>query len=841
LYYQGLPVDFGIDSKGDFHEPLPSIPESRVDIDQSLYKSPVELSCQENFVVLISDGDPTSDTNANARIEAQPNFSTLVGPACDGTGEGACLDDMTEYLFETDIRDDLDGRQYSSTYTIGFTIDSQILRDAAESGGGQYYFADDTASLSSALIQTVLDILDTSATFTAPSVSVNAFNRTQTLNDLFISVFESSGNEHWPGNLKKYALKNGVIVDANDNPAVDANSGFFSHAARSFWSANTDGSDVRRGGAANQLPNPFFRNLYTYVDSYPVPAGGSLLTLKRNEFDTGNNRIRKSTLNIGNLGDPKKVDLIRWARGVDVNDDDQDGDTNDPRNVMGDPLHAKPATVVYGGTASAPDIDDAVVFSGNNDGYLHAIDAKTGSELWGFVPQEQLGILKQLYFNSSTADKHYGVDGDMRTLTIDVNRNGIIEPLDGDKIYLYFGMRRGGYKYYALDVTSKTSPILMWVKDINDLPHLGQTWSSPITAKVNIAGATQNADKNVLVFGGGYDGTQDNTTYSNDLFGNAIYMLDAVSGELLWWAGNDPAADLTLSAMNNSIPGEIRVLDLDSDGFADRMYAADMGGRIFRFDIFNGQFADSLATGGVFASLGAADLAAPTLADTRRLYNAPDTAVIASGGQRYLNVSLGSGYRAHPLETGVNDRFYALRDYDLFRQMSQLEYDTLVPITDSDPNLVDITVDPAATLPIGARGWKLNLSNPGEKVLAESRTFDNRIFFTTYSPENIANVCRPNPGTNRLYAISAINAAPFTDLDQDGDLGGLDIDDRSRTLKVGGIAPDVVFLFPSADDPSNCVGRECAPKPECIVGLEVCDPGFDNDPIRTFWNQEGAE
>jgi type IV pilus assembly protein PilY1 len=270
------------------------------------------------------------------------------------------------------------------------------------------------------------------------------------------------------------------------------------------------------------------------------------------------------------------------------------------------------------------------------------------------------------------------------------------------------------------------------------------------------------------------------------------------------------------------------------------MYAADMGGRVFRFDIFNGQFANTLVTGGVFASLGAADLAAPTLADTRRFYYAPDTAVISSGGQRFLNLAIGSGYRAHPLETGVNDRFYSLRDFELSRQMSQFQYDALVPITDSDPALVDITADPSATLPANAQGWKLNLTEFGEKVLAESQTFDNKIFFTTYSPEIVANSCRPTPGVNRLYAISAVNAAPFTDLDQDGDLGGLDTSDRSRTLSAGGIAPEVVFLFPSADD-GTCVGSQCAPRPECIVGLEVCDPGFENSPIRTFWNQAGAE
>jgi hypothetical protein len=51
----------------------------------------------------------------------------------------------------------------------------------------------------------------------------------------------------------------------------------------------------------------------------------------------------------------------------------------------------------------------------------------------------------------------------------------------------------------------------------------------------------------------------------------------------------------------------------------------------------------------------------------------------------------------------------------------------------------------------------------------------------------------------------------------------------------------VVFIFPSPDDPQNCIGQECRPRPFCLVGLESCGPGFGNAPIRTFWRQLGAD
>ena len=63
--------------------------------------------------------------------------------------------------------------------------------------------------------------------FTAPAVSVNSFNRTRNLNDLYITVFEPSSTEHWPGNLKKYELSpaDAAIVDSRGDPAVDPANG----------------------------------------------------------------------------------------------------------------------------------------------------------------------------------------------------------------------------------------------------------------------------------------------------------------------------------------------------------------------------------------------------------------------------------------------------------------------------------------------------------------------------------------------------------------------------------------------------------------------------------------
>ena len=836
-YYSGGNVDYG-DPGGWRYGPRYSVSDSRAPPGSGTYNSPIKYGCQKNYIVLLTDGEPTYDTSAENKIEALPGFAELIGADCDGSGSGSCLDDLAEYMFEVDLDGNPDnGTQNVITHTIGFAVDFPLLASTASRGGGEYNTADDTASLSTALTNIVMEILDSSTTFTAPTVAVNSFNRTQNINDLFISVFDSSGDVHWPGNLKKYRLRvaDGEVVDANDNLAVDPDTGYFVDTAQSFWSAEVDGPDTTAGGAANLLPDPVARDVYTYL-------GDPVLSAATNRIASTNLLIDDALLGIGQPGDPTRNDLINFILGLDVTDVDNDTIVDEPRYQMGDPLHSKPVSIIYGGTVADPDIDDAVIYFATNDGYLHAIDPATGVEMWSFIPPEFMDDQVELYTNAASANKHYGIDGNMTVQQLLKNNNGIVEPGEGEKVYLYFGLRRGGMSYYGLDVTNPDNPRLMWTLDDASLPGVGQTWSTPMASRIDILGGAQNAEKMVLIFGGGYDPTQDNNGGSTDIQGNAIYIVDSVSGALLWHA-SDSGADRNLAKMQYSIPSDVRVIDLNANQFADRLYVADMGGQVWRFDVHNGEPASSLITGGVIAQLGGAPQDPPPVAATRRFYYAPDVALVNDAYNNFVHVGIGSGHRAHPNSEFTQDRFYALRDYTVFGTRTQAEYDGATPTTDAD--LVDITDDVNAVVPIGSPGWRFELREGGwlgEKVLAEARTFDNQVFFTTFSPEARASVddCQPVLGTNRLYVLDVFNGAPVNNLDEVGGEEILTQTDRYVEF-LGTIASEVVFLFPSPDDPDTCVGDECTPPPMACVGLFCFPPGFANNPVMTFWSQEGAQ
>lgn len=821
LYFRGDAVDFG--------DPL-SVAASRSGADSSLYDSPVDLACQKNFVVLLTDGVPSRDGDADSKIRSLidangSSFGNLVGATCDAetypdgvnASGGECLDDLAEFLFKGDLSP-LPGQQNITTYTVGFDVDLQVLADTAERGGGEYYTAFDTATLAGSLQQILTSILASNTTFTAPTVAVNAFNRTQNLSDLFISVFRPSSRTHWPGNLKRFRVNatTGEIVDANGNPAIDAATGSFSPTARDFWSSTLDGDDVEAGGAAQVLPAPTARVVYTYQGM------SSALTHPTNRVSLANALIDDEVLHTGAAGGPTRDDVIEFITGVDVPDTDQDNDLTEARNQLGDTLHSQPVAMVYG-----PGLREGLVFSATNDGVLHAFDLETGVEHWSFIPPEFLDDQTQLFEDDATAMKHYGIDGDL-ALQIVADNDATIEP--GEKVYLFFGMRRGGDFYYALDVSNPSAPSLLWRLDGTTLPGLGQSWSTPVPTRIDVAGAAQNPDKLALVIGGGYEPDQDNPEASTDLIGNSIYIVDSVTGALLWHGGKTGTHkrfDSVGRSMDYSIPSDVRVIDLDGNGFADRMYVGDMGGQVWRFDIANGETATNLVTGGVIAQLGAAPSADPDLADTRRFYYAPDVAIVNSRGYDFLHIGIGSGSRGNPLGTHVEDRFYALRDYG-FGRKTQAQFDSLA-IIDND-SLTPITSTNTPVPQGDSAGWRFDLAGgPGEKVLAEARTFNNEVIFTTFRPGSSGLGCTPAVGTNRVYRMSVFNAAPVLNLDGSADATNLTMTDLYVENEGAPLpSPQLVFLsgdrdgdgIPDSEDDSDGDG---------ILDFE--DPDFDGNGV----------
>jgi type IV pilus assembly protein PilY1 len=509
-------------------------------------------------------------------------------------------------------------------------------------------------------------------------------------------------------------------------------------------------------------------------------------------------------------GTPYNTTLINWARGLDALSKFGAANTyNDVRPQMGDPLHAEPALVQYGGTAANPDM---VAFVATNDGYLHAFDADTGVEEFAFIPQELLPNLSTA-MEDLGGPKLYGLDGSVIPWINDANGDGVISGA-GEHVYLYVSMRRGGRNIYALDVTDRTSPRLMWVikGGTGKYSELGDTWSTINIEKIKDG----NAEKTVLMFGGGYDQAQDAAAVRTaDSVGRTIYIADATTGQRLYSAGKD-SSSTPITGMEYSIPARIKPLDISGDGYVDRIYATDMGGQVFRFDINNknGAALSASVTGGKIA-----DLAGSGATEARRLYYPPDVALVDGEDEKYHALVLSSGFRAHPLSTAVHDRIYMLKDRKTGLTTS---YSLISNLHDATDNLAggdggtgaagDLVRDAELTKIQSADGWYIDLedeSNPGtwlgEKGLAEPLIIEGHMILTTYTPNVFAssNSCEPNIGLGKVFFMDLRDATPSFPQNVDKR------PQRHISLQRGGIPPSPNVIITKGGRPTLCIGTEC--------------------------------
>lgn len=834
LYYRGMNVNFG-----NVSSPR-SVASSRVGGSSSgtQYQTPISNQCQKNYVILLTDGQPTQDGDADTLIPALPAYTQggcKFTTDKNGNVTDDCLPKLAQYLNTVD-QSSQPGLQSVLTYTLGFYTGSNntLLQQTAANGGGKFYYVDSYQGLQNALNQILLQVVSQNGLFTAPAVTVSAFNRLENRGEVYYALFKPTTSPRWLGNVKRYRFDpnyansdgtTGAIVDINGLLAVDPATGSFALNAQSWWSSSPDGNDVLSGGVTQHLALP--RSVYTYTGA-AAPSNVDL-TAAANAVSENNTAITKTMLGDANMSDVDYVNIRKWARGVDVLDENANGNITEARPRMGDPLHSQPQLVTYGGTDQNPDI---TLYAMTNEGFLHAFNTSDGSEQFAFIPKDLLTNLNTLYQNVAGQAKIYGFDG---PLSIRVNNNGnrAILSSEQDYVYLYGGLRRGGRSYYALDVTTRTAPKLKWAikggvvtANGNPFAELGQTWSKATASRIKVGSTI----KNVLIMGGGYDPANDTkTTRSSDGQGRALYIVDSDTGALIWSGGTNDGSQETFTKtfldMHYSLPSDVRVIDLNGDGLADQLYVGDMSGQLWRFDIVNGQTGAALVNGGVIL-----DANGGNSAGNRMFFYPPSVALEKTrSGSFYLAVALGSGWRAHPLDTVVQDRFYVLRQ-PLGAPTSYTKY--------KEADLYDATTNNAGSANAGTQatalqslastqGWYIRLPASGEKVMGESLIANNQIMFTTYKPSaGTANACGGGSlGTGSFYVLSIFDATPTIRLNASS-TGAVasDASNRSKELTRGGIPPSPVLYFP----PGGNI-------PVVLVGPEKQPSGVTSTLLRTYW------
>ena len=668
--------------------------------------------------------------------ECQKNYAILV---TDGLPNGEAQDlvsDVASSLFTTDHDTTLDGIQNVIVHTVGFDVPAgtALLTQTAANGGGNFYTASNAAQLEAALQEALLEILEDSYSFAAPVIPSTSV--TGGTLGYFASFEPNPVAPFWEGQLKAYTRGSDGKVPTDSDGMPDP--------AALAWDA----------GALLDARTPASRTIYTAI-------GGT-----RHNFLASNGALNNTVMGVSSesLAD----DVINFTRGVDSFDTDADGNDTEARDwKLGDIFHSTPV-LVFPPPLSSPDSDydnfkstyanrETVLLVGANDGMLHAFRASDGVELWGFVPPDLLNDLRGL--TNRFGQHRYFVDS--TPVVADVKTGGAW------KTIALFGLRRGGGSYHALDISNTANPTYLW--SFTDA-EIDESWSVPQIGKIKL---NDGSDRWVAFVGGGYD------TPANNSSGRGLFAIDLATGNKIWEYRGGIAGDKQF--MHFSVPATPTAVDLNSDGYIDRVYVGDVGGQIWKFDTsnaatFSGSLINNWTGKRLFAALPSATVPPPagTYVAPQAIYGSP---TLSYDDQGDLWVFFGTGDRNNPKSTSSNF-FYAVKDDTDMTNGSAL----------NPSSLVDVSSGSSVT-----QGWYFALGS-NEKVLSKADVFNEMVLFTSYTPD-LADVCEAGIGESDLYAVRLPDGLPALDWITGDPLASPDGSEPSSIDAGDGIAsdPDVIL------------------------------------------------
>lgn len=612
--------------------------------------APLQATCEKVFIVVITDGYPTRDLNVPAYLQdydqdgQDPGTCTSLGaPYADNMDCSGYMDDVATYLYQNDLRPDLDEFQNARTYVIGFDLNAPILASTASKGGGAYFSVDNAAGLADALDETFNLIAAQMAASSAVSVAATE-ERTQ--NRLFRARFES---QTWRGYLEAFDLP----YRSGDSPA---------------WEA----------GALLQGRNPSSRTVFT-----------SLYGTDRTDFVAGNATSLMTLLGAADVTEAGQI--IDYTRGAAVAGARDRGGWK-----LGDIVDAAPTLVGkpagfhpylnYAAFRAANAGRPEVLYAGANDGLLHCFDVENGAELWSYAPKSVLPRLRDLMSNGYCHEFYVN----LTPVAHDIHVNGAW------KTVLVGGQERGGSGLFALDVTDPAAGGVQVLWDVT-IPELKGSWNPPTLVRDR----TRNG--HLLVAGTGYDAATSQAS---------LLAIDPANGSVVstFALGAAVAGNKTTRAT---------AIDLDFDGFDDRLYLADLAGRVWRVNLAANPWTVSL-----LYDAGRPIQAAPVLT-----VDEMDRVMVFFGTGRYLTAS--------DLSNTDAQAFYGIVDDGS-------------GTTVTSANLVNQTSSITAVTS-GQRGWFVNLvQGSGERITQRATVIAGTVFVPSFRPN--AAICMGG-GDSWLYSF----------------------------------------------------------------------------------------
>lgn len=740
---------------------------SRAAVDLVDHMSRVETACAGYGIYYLTDGAPTSDNSGTARTTVNPKLKEEVTTSqCDGNSNSQswpCVEAIAQKLQEkkniegTEVKTAVVGfgtafnfahkttgnnvvYNPKTTYTDTmlssyFENNALAAANAAVKGKGGWYSASNTSDIVNSVQNFVESIKVPIPAITTGTAAIpqDHLNPIAIQSYAYFPQFQpkpSEDFEAWFGNLKKFKVKDGVLV-GQSNAKVFGADGELNTSTKDLW-VNGASADLQvYGGLLSKLNLQTFTDGTDFARAVYTNAGGSIqkvnLEYMQEKIATGNNKYL-----LGALGyDLTETELDELA-ALDSLELTNLANREQNRSI-GAIMHSTPVLLTQSGKITYSDTkksnetvdrNDYILF-GTTQGALHVVktgrEADTyatgvtsasydgGKEIFTFIPEEMLvaqpkALLSEPNTEGNGMDQlYYGIDGAWTAHTEYVYNTTSdkfeVNPSSGKKgkQWVYGGMRMGGSSYYALDLTDIDQPKIKFridpesgkvykTNDISgtaygDLSKMGQSWSKPTIAYVQWKGQR----KLVMLVGGGYDPQYEDFTAGKTTKGAGVYMFDADTGDLLWSTYDASGGDK--SRLEYSVVSQIKAVDREGDGDVDHLYFGDLGGQVFRIDLkSNHSSSDAKAD---FAKITRLADFKETGKYAPRFYEMPAFSIYRNATGMLAVVSIGSGNRSTPLLGKVIDSKYVV-DGETATENEKLLNDAIyniydLAVTDKNP------------------------------------------------------------------------------------------------------------------------------------------------------------
>ncbi len=736
-------------------------------------------ACQSNNTILMTDGyydlyDPyDSDTLPSTLGNIDENSGTPYSDSWSNT-----LADIAMNYYANDLSETLDGMQRMHTYTVSLGLTGSLNPDnintsegssfsswpnpslegpyrvddlfhAAVNSRASYFSSKNPAALTQALTSTIEEITsETQSTNSAASSGP----RLQAGSMVFLSEF-SSGN--WSSKFLGYSVNDSGEISST--PAWDA---------------------------AEELPSPGDRIILTTNNT----TGLGIPFAWNNISETQKTALNNGHADGNTIGEAR-LNYLRGASPTDVGYSFRERDSllgdiiNSSPVYVGTPAMLIPDTAPYGvsdnrySTFKNEKKDRTpMVYVGANDGMLHGFNAKPdsglddgGKELLAYVPETVFNNLHEL--PGSNYSHRYYVDQAPTVADAYFAKSG--SGSEDWHTVLVGGLGAGGRGIFALDITdpssfsdsiTQASSTVLWEFNSNDDSDFGYSFSKPTVALV--AG-----DRWAVIVGNGYNSDDGHAK----LF---IIYLDADPSDG-WNIGSDYLkidTQIGSIADKNGLSSPA-IVDTDGDGYTDRVYAGDLHGNLWAFDISNNDTTEwgsayednSNAPKPLFTAINAGSerQAITTKPEViRHPYQATIPANKNNPTSPNLMIFFGTGQYlvTTDLDNTETQGFYGIWDKGEGQlNRSNLIQQTITSGTDSNNSIEaritsDIKVPYYDTNSSQRFGWLLDLDSAtaatGERVIAGAKIINNIVFFNTYIPN--AAPCDPG-GDSWFMFVKAIN------------------------------------------------------------------------------------